>query len=528
MSSDFKVYLATELISDQKTVSYRHVSRHLKVHVNAAKCMLYEFYTKENKKKPSSVYATYLIAGTKKVSFEPNLSKDTDDHNTLPSSPHGLQSSMPAASQATEVDEQLQARVKTKHITLAREELLEQAKQQYDEITSIHIYSLSPARIQDLQSLTDVSRSIFTEYHSKQDPLIHNKDYGIIQNPHVRRRQGKRPTGIDLSVTAPAAKIQAVKSEVKQGLKPASAIRKEEAKISGNGEDTASRPSSRDSTSTVTEGKKVPGLKHESSSLFRAFAKQKEKPTLKKQDTTASSVSKDTDLKMEEESLGESEDEALFLDTNTKKPAVSKKRAADVQKEKEEKRKKLRRMMEDDADAENEVPSVDETTANTAEPTTAKAGKGDDETAPAGDEQKEKDTVAWSDSDADEETNDDKASHKTNSQTTDALSQDPTLMSLAPKRKRGKRKIMKKRTMKDEDGYLVTREEEAWESFSEDEPEVSKPVLAGKSKQAGSTGGSGSAPSSQAKQKSGTNKSSAKTGTGTSGKKDIMSFFGKR
>ncbi len=33
---------------------------------------------------------------------------------------------------------------------------------------------------------------------------------------------------------------------------------------------------------------------------------------------------------------------------------------------------------------------------------------------------------------------------------------------------------MKKKTTKDEDGYLVTKEEAVWESFSEDEPEPQK------------------------------------------------------
>ena len=37
-------------------------------------------------------------------------------------------------------------------------------------------------------------------------------------------------------------------------------------------------------------------------------------------------------------------------------------------------------------------------------------------------------------------------------------------------RRRGRRKVMKKKTIKDEEGYLVTKEEPAWESFSEDEP----------------------------------------------------------
>ncbi|MCJ1470377.1 hypothetical protein MMC07_009022 [Pseudocyphellaria aurata] len=41
-------------------------------------------------------------------------------------------------------------------------------------------------------------------------------------------------------------------------------------------------------------------------------------------------------------------------------------------------------------------------------------------------------------------------------------------------RRRGRRKIMKKKTFKDNEGYLVTKEEPAWESFSEDEPVARK------------------------------------------------------
>lgn len=79
-------------------------------------------------------------------------------------------------------------------------------------------------------------------------------------------------------------------------------------------------------------------------------------------------------------------------------------------------------------------------------------------------------------------------------------------------RRRGKRKVMKKKKVKDEDGYLgeykrnptppheanemiVTREEAVWESFSEDEPEakklkpaVSKTVAPSKGKPAGKKG----------------------------------------
>lgn len=51
-------------------------------------------------------------------------------------------------------------------------------------------------------------------------------------------------------------------------------------------------------------------------------------------------------------------------------------------------------------------------------------------------------------------------------------------------RRRGRRRVMKKRTVQDDEGYLVTKEEMAWESFSEDEPApkkaAAKPVAAKK------------------------------------------------
>ena len=70
-------------------------------------------------------------------------------------------------------------------------------------------------------------------------------------------------------------------------------------------------------------------------------------------------------------------------------------------------------------------------------------------------------------------------------------------------RRRGRRQVKKKKTVKDEEGYLVTREELVWESFSEDEPAPSKPK------------------STLTTSKS--SKSSGKPGQG-----NIMSFFSKK
>ncbi|EER42074.1 DUF1237 domain-containing protein [Histoplasma capsulatum H143] len=64
----------------------------------------------------------------------------------------------------------------------------------------------------------------------------------------------------------------------------------------------------------------------------------------------------------------------------------------------------------------------------------------------------------------------------------------------APKgRRRGRRQVMKKTTIKDAEGYLVTKEEPVWESFSEDEappPVKRKPAVSVNSKPTSSNKGS--------------------------------------
>ncbi|KAL9639576.1 MAG: hypothetical protein Q9164_000853 [Protoblastenia rupestris] len=75
-------------------------------------------------------------------------------------------------------------------------------------------------------------------------------------------------------------------------------------------------------------------------------------------------------------------------------------------------------------------------------------------------------------------------------------------------RRRGRRKVMKKKTIKDDEGYLVTKEEPAWESFSEDDSATAKEKILFSS--ALSTG------------------KSKKGGGGRPGQGNIMSFFGKK
>lgn len=88
-----------------------------------------------------------------------------------------------------------------------------------------------------------------------------------------------------------------------------------------------------------------------------------------------------------------------------------------------------------------------------------------------------------------------------------------TSVSVAGGRRRGRRRVMKKKTTKDAEGYLVTKEEPIWESFSEDEREtMKKPVAARKESTAKSS-----------LKEDGKGKKEGKPGQG-----NIMSFFAKR
>ena len=81
---------------------------------------------------------------------------------------------------------------------------------------------------------------------------------------------------------------------------------------------------------------------------------------------------------------------------------------------------------------------------------------------------------------------------------------------------------MKKKTQKAEEGYLVTREEPVWESFSEDEPVPAQPRT---------RPASSKAQTQMQTQTSSQGRSGAKGGIGEKGKQkggNIMSFFGKK
>lgn len=81
--------------------------------------MLYEFYTSENKKKPSSIHATFLLCGRKHNIEETNGGAADGEDKVMQSSPY--MSSMPDP----ESQEPTEAPVPTTSVVLIREEELE-------------------------------------------------------------------------------------------------------------------------------------------------------------------------------------------------------------------------------------------------------------------------------------------------------------------------------------------------------------------------------------------------------------------
>lgn len=469
--------------------------------------MLYEFHRIENKKKANSVHATYLIAGSR---YEPESNGIVKDGEDVVMSSQPFQSSPPAPALAIEDDTPILS------ITLVREEDLEEARKSYESIVSIHVYSLGATKVKDLQILSDANREVLEKYAGQN-----GAEYGTITNKNVRKRNVSGPRLVPKDEPVPTTKPKAAaqkKDEIKKEEskpkmvaenkadgpsasgpavegksgsnffgQPSGATAKKDAKISPDespASSTASKPAAAPAAAALKRGN--------SGSIFASFAKAK--PKEKSESAAAASsaaqspvisavadeVMKDVTDEEEEEVAPKPKPRARAA---PKKEAVKKETPAERTR-REEREKRLRDMMEESDE----------------EPVKSKS------TTPA--------VVAQDD---DEEEPEEVAPPK------NQKPEPKEYVEISGGRRRGKRRVMKKKTMRDEEGYLgklnvstkstllwlthrtVTKEEPAWESFSEDESVAKvKP-----------------APSQAASQKK--KPAGAKAGQGS-----IMSFFAKK
>ncbi|KAL8886106.1 MAG: hypothetical protein Q9192_006538 [Flavoplaca navasiana] len=462
-------------------VSYRNLSRELKVHSNVAKRLLFQFHKQQNAKKPGSIHAVYVITGYTRLVAPPTSSQngtmmDGEDAH-MQSSPF-MSSSMP---QPEEEEEQ----------------------------------------VANIQLLSECNRVVTAKF-AAEDPLQAGRQYGTIQNPRVQvrhhslhskesrivnsvpnvfylqRRKGPRPIPAQPASTASRAIAgpKASTPTVKMESKPESA---RETKAPPGKATDSSQAKTKDevpqqSSQLKKPATKTPGLKREQSDIFKSFAKP---PNKLSRENTGSSAGASPAPKAEtpapeeipnapqDESMDDASDgEQLEDSIISAEKAARSKRAT-----RSEREDQLKKLLDEDGDEGTGTSETDHVSQK-EDPTTIEAPMKRDEHEPV-----------------------------TSTAATTTTSSG---------RRRGRRKVVKKKTIKDDEGYLgtshlpescftiwekanlrrtaVTKEEPGWESFSEDEPtpRQATPVS--------------SAPS---------NLKGKKT-AGKPGQGNIMSFFGKR
>ncbi|KAI0910856.1 DNA polymerase subunit Cdc27 [Ustulina deusta] len=397
---DYRQYLAQKILTEDQVVTYRLLSRALKVHVNTAKEMLYDFHKWQNDKRPNTLHATYIVYGTKSRPVQQDQDVEMTDSQT-----------------SEAVDAPFSELVPTHTLSLVSQEQLQESLSQYNEVASIHVYSVAPHPLKDLQILTDAARQVLQVSTTDNVPNS-SKVYGTVANPNVRKKERR---GGPIPVTnAPQPKIES-KPPVKQETKPAAAVVvKEEPKDVSK----PTAPSAPAKKSTPAASLKRQGSSGISQMFARAAAKPK-KPVTKAAESSAKSAA--TSGAESNQTTGAMSDDGE--DDTEPMPGV-KHEDSSARQARKDREADLRRMMEE-SDEEEEP----EKTADSPEEDPM------DEEPPPPEPEPE------------------------------AKTEEPAevVSSASGGRRRGRRRVMRKKQIMDEKGYLVTIQEPGWESFSEDE-----------------------------------------------------------
>ncbi|KXX77115.1 DNA polymerase delta subunit 3 [Madurella mycetomatis] len=319
----YSKFLAENVLTEDKVVTYRLLSRTLQVHVNTAKQM----------RNARAVHATYLVYGIKKAADDRSAARNGADGDIE------MTSSMPEV-------ESLSDLVPTFTLSLVPEEQLNEALSNYDAVSSIHIYSVGPHptkvgnpvhvttitsqlnMLQGLALLADAANQVLSLQVSDD-----HKNLAVIANPRARRRERK-----GAGVKAAAAATASVKAQTKPALGPAKV--KEESKPIQLAQGSAERASS------ATQNKKpIPSSKRGTSSgIMQAFSKATTK--VKKEAGTSQPATPSGDDSSVQPMSDDGEDDSEMPQPKPRVVSGSKSR-----KQREE---ELRRMMEEDDDDDDD------------------------------------------------------------------------------------------------------------------------------------------------------------------------------
>ncbi|KAG5986660.1 hypothetical protein E4U52_008368 [Claviceps spartinae] len=420
-------FLADRLHSDNRSITYRELSKALHIHVNMAKGLLFRFHQSQSRQRKGIVRATYLVCGT----LVPSVGRHNENTDI-----------------SSQTDRSPQSK-KESELILVGEVNLQGQLQLYQSVSSIHIYGLSPSSSRNpwLEEICGQANGEVSTYEAENKTSIGK--LGTIYNSRVRRRERNTALHTVSSLTL-ASKSTAEQADNAKKLPIPCPIPNERSQ-SHSLKPTLAKPTDR-----MTPG-----------SILQSFAKTHVKSRIKAAtpaknlEDSASALSDDGDA-----------DDSDILPTKVQPQPRAHSR---TRKRREE---GLRRMMEEEEQAEEHATEEASTT-----------------------DQQKKETIG-SEPEPDAEARIDSAMSGCNGQS-------GTTSSANHIRHRGKRRVMQKKRILDDQGYMVTIQEPGWESFSEDDtlqPPVKKTVIA-------------SAPSSSIKSKKSSNK-------GAQG--SITSFFNKK
>ena len=160
--------------------------------------MLYSFHKDRNGKRPGSVHATYQIIGRRpSLRYSTNGAVQEDEDVEMEGNP--FQSSMPETQEEEEEtipvtafvlvqEEELEGMRFQKQRAIARVDMdlpPAAAKETFDEIETIFVYSIEPSHLQDIQLLSTCNADIRRKQRD-EDPLESWKIYGGIRDPNCK------------------------------------------------------------------------------------------------------------------------------------------------------------------------------------------------------------------------------------------------------------------------------------------------------------------------------------------------------
>lgn len=481
-TSDPTSFLASWVQRDKKLITYRLLSRELRIHVDDAKKALATFF--DSHKDKSDFDATYVLIGrstyTDTQAGETDVTKGDEEDSKLVGSSSTASSSTASARSFLDSrisQRQTEAEVTRQVICLVSADQLEEAKSSLEQVTSCHIYSISPGRLRDAAQLTAVQHDLHSQqkYADVWQQTNRGADLGVIINLNIKDNYD--PSKAIPSLGAPSApaipaskdskpaKRSTVKSQVKDepDTKPSAATAKSTPSAPAAGKKSGldwsrAKPKEAETKAAVKNG--TPSSNKRSSArkaLLGSDDEDDEEGNNGRKPTSIDDEDDEDDDKPEK--LGYADDESDDGDVKMAEPVrgaaprgTGKRADARSQTKAQEatQRKELEAMMDSDDD---DVQVVEPSGTSSAK----KTGQGKD-------------------LDPDVEMAD--------STVTATMNGTDPAPAAAKRRVRKKRKIgSKKIRTKDERGYTVTKTVDEYESYSSEESDA--PVVVGSKRGSG-------------------------------------------